>query len=246
MDAAFDVVVVGARCAGSPLAALLAREGLSVAVVDRAEFPSDTLSTHIFQNEGVRVLERLGVLDEVLASGAPWLERNRLRVEGLRIDAAIPRRADDPGPWLCVRRPLLDTVLVDAARKAGADVRTGTTVVGLVQEDGRVSGVSVRAQGGDEVLRAPLVVGADGMKPTLGRVCGFRSGEGTEQAMAERLAGGSAAEWEGRLVEAGIPCEVLDLDGDLAALPADPRLGDLFEPLAGTSVVPGSPWSFSA
>ncbi len=67
MDAAFDVVVGGARCAGSPLAALLAREGLSVAVVDRAEFPSDTLSTHIFQNEGVRVLERLGVLDEVLA-----------------------------------------------------------------------------------------------------------------------------------------------------------------------------------
>lgn len=91
-----------------------------------------------------------------------------------------------------------------------------------------------------------LVVGADGMKPTLGRVCGFRSGEGTEQAMAERLAGGSAAEWEGRLVEAGIPCEVLDLDGDLAALPADPRLGDLFEPLAGTSVVPRSPWSFTA
>ena len=211
MDAAFDVVVVGARCAGSPLAALLAREGLSVAVVDRAEFPSDTISTHIFQNEGVRVLERLGVLDEVLSSGAPWLERNRLRVEGLRIDAAIPCRADDPGPWLCVRRPLLDTVLVDAARRAGADVRTGTTVVGLVEEDGRVSGVSVRGQAGDKVLRAPLVVGADGRASVVARSTGARGynlipsqrfGLWTYYEDADRSPGGSlfTQRWDDELV----------------------------------------------
>ncbi len=69
----YDVVVVGARCAGSPLATRLAEGGLSVALVDRATFPSDTLSTHIFQAEAVACLSRLGVLDRVRASGAPWL-----------------------------------------------------------------------------------------------------------------------------------------------------------------------------
>ena len=50
----FDVIVVGARCAGSPLATLLARAGLKVAVVERAAFPKDTLSTHIFQAPAIR------------------------------------------------------------------------------------------------------------------------------------------------------------------------------------------------
>ena len=175
MDAAFDAVVVGARCAGSPLATLLARAGMSVALVDRAEFPSDTLSTHIFQNEGVSVLDRLGVLEEVLASGAPWLERSESRIDRLRVDEPVPRRPGDPGPWLCVRRPVLDTILVDAARRAGADVRTGTRVVGLVEDGGRVGGVRVRGGEGDGVLTAPLVVGADGRGSVVARTARARS-----------------------------------------------------------------------
>ena len=62
----FDVIVVGARCAGSPLATLLAREGLKVAVVERAAFPKDTLSTHIFQAPAINFLKRLGVFEKVL------------------------------------------------------------------------------------------------------------------------------------------------------------------------------------
>lgn len=175
MDAAFDAVVVGARCAGAPLATLLAREGLTVALVDRAEFPSDTLSTHIFESEGVQVLQRLGVLDSVLGSGAPWLERSVVRVDGLRLEEPIPRRHDDRGAWLCVRRPVLDTLLVDAARQAGAQVRTGTTAVGLVEDGGRVCGVKVRDGEGEHVLSAPLVVGADGRGSAVARATGARS-----------------------------------------------------------------------
>lgn len=172
----FDVVIVGARCAGSPLATHLGRAGLSVGVVDRAEFPSDTMSTHFFQAEGVNVLGRLGVVDRLLATGAPWIERVSMRVEDVSITQRLPSRPGDLGPALCVRRPLLDTVLVDRAREAGAEVRTSTLVKALVEQDGRVGGVRAVAAGDREVeLRAPLVVGADGMGSTVARLVGARS-----------------------------------------------------------------------
>jgi 2-polyprenyl-6-methoxyphenol hydroxylase-like FAD-dependent oxidoreductase len=62
----FDVVVVGARCAGAPLAAMLARAGVRVCLIDRDRFPSDTPPTRGIQPTGVAVLERLGVLPELL------------------------------------------------------------------------------------------------------------------------------------------------------------------------------------
>src|SRR5215207_6099820 len=73
MSESFDVIVVGSRCAGAPLATMLARAGLSVCVVDRDRFPSDTLSTHAIQPAGVQVLEQIGVLDELLKVAPPML-----------------------------------------------------------------------------------------------------------------------------------------------------------------------------
>jgi hypothetical protein len=91
-----------------------------------------------------------------------------------------------------------------------------------------------------------LVVSAEGDGlAQLCRMCGVSPGPGAEQKVAERLAAGSASEWEAPLLEAGIPSAVIDPDDDMAALPADPRLGEMFEPLAGTAVVPRSPWSFT-
>src|SRR3954471_24401461 len=77
MAAAFDVIVVGARCAGSPTAMLLARKGYRVLVVDRATFPSDTVSTHLVQPSGVAALDRWGVLDGVVASDCPPIDIHR-------------------------------------------------------------------------------------------------------------------------------------------------------------------------
>ena len=183
MGERFDVVVVGARCAGSPLAAELARRGLDVAVVDKARFPSDTLSTHIFENDASRILADLGMLDRLLASGAPWLERVDMRVEDLSLVHRWPRLPGDPGPMLSVRRTVLDAVLVDAAAEAGASVRTQARVTGLVERDGRVAGVRVeagrdgdaRARGTEVELLAPLVVGADGRASPVARAVGARS-----------------------------------------------------------------------
>jgi flavin-dependent dehydrogenase len=169
----FDVVVVGARCAGSPLATQLSRAGVAVALVDKARFPSDTLSTHIFQAEGIRSLERLGVLDRLRATGAPFLDQVHAVIDDIDVTQPAPSRPGDPGVNLCVRRPVLDTILLETAQEAGVHVRTGTAVTEVVQEDGRVVGVRTRNGTGAE-LRAPLVVGADGRGSVVGRAVGAR------------------------------------------------------------------------
>ncbi len=168
MKESFDVIVVGARCAGAPLATMLARVGLRVCVVDRDRFPSDTPSTHGIQPAGVQVLERIGVLDSLLAVAPPML---RLRI--VFGDVELPTAdvvAITGAPAISVRRIRLDQILVDAARDAGAEVRTETAVTGLVTEGGRVAGVTTRA--GE--LRAPLVVGADGTRSTVAKMVGAR------------------------------------------------------------------------
>jgi menaquinone-9 beta-reductase len=162
----FDVIVVGARCAGAPLATMLARAGLQVCVIDRDRFPSDTLSTHGIQPTGVRVLERLGLLDSLIEL-APPMVRGRMVFGELNV--AIDDIVGITGaPVLSVRRITLDEILIRTAAEAGAEVRTGTAVTGLVTEGGRVAGVATAA--GE--LRAPLVVGADGTRSTIAKLVG--------------------------------------------------------------------------
>jgi menaquinone-9 beta-reductase len=164
----FDVIVVGARCAGSPLATLLARAGMRVALVDRAAFPSDTPSTHGIQPTGVKILDRLGVLEPLLRV-TPALDRGTARFNDCvaEVDDVIERFG---APMVTARRITLDAILLDAAAEAGVEVRTQTSVSGLVEAGGRVAGV--RTADGD--LRAPLVVGADGARSTMARLVGAR------------------------------------------------------------------------
>lgn len=162
VDDGFDVIVVGARCAGSPTAMLLARNGYRVLVVDRATFPSDTLSTHCVQPLGVAALQRWGLLDELTATGCPAIDTFVFDF-GLFTISGAPGSADAPVAY-APRRIVLDKLLVDAAAASGAEVREGFTVEEVLLEAGRVVGVRGHSKGSPSVTeRARVVVGADGL-----------------------------------------------------------------------------------
>jgi flavin-dependent dehydrogenase len=162
MAEAHDAIVVGARCAGSPTAMLLARKGYRVLVVDRATFPSDTLSTHWVHAPGVAALQRWGLRERLEATGCPPIEKYSFDFGPITISGR-PRPADDVSTSYCPRRTVLDKLLVDAARDAGAEVREGFTVHEIVVEGGAVVGIRGRDAGGNDVTeRARVVIGADG------------------------------------------------------------------------------------
>ncbi|MDQ3758819.1 MAG: FAD-dependent monooxygenase [Actinomycetota bacterium] len=167
-----DAVIVGARCAGSAAAIALARAGRSVVALDRARFPSDTLSTHQLWPGGVAELKRLGALERVEALGAPRLPEALAGWGGLEIRGTYtPVDGIDYG--LCVRRPGLDAALVETAREAGAEVLERCTASALVRRGGRVAGVRYRdPEGGEREILAPLVVGADGRRSLVAREVG--------------------------------------------------------------------------
>ena len=161
MSKTYDAIIVGARCAGSPMAMLLARKGYRVLVVDRATFPSDTLSTHVVQPLGVAALSRWGLLDRLVATGCPPIDTYAFDFGPFTITGA-PGTKDAPVAY-CPRRTVLDKLLVDAAAEAGAEIREGFTVEEVLMEDGRVVGIKGHSKGGDTVTeRADVVVGADG------------------------------------------------------------------------------------
>ncbi|MGH9282566.1 MAG: NAD(P)/FAD-dependent oxidoreductase, partial [Acidimicrobiales bacterium] len=164
----YDVIVVGARCAGSPTAMLLASKGYEVLVVDRTTFPSDTVSTHVVHPPGVAALDRWGLLDQVRVTGCPPIHTYSFDFGPLTISGR-PGTAESPVAY-CPRRTVLDQALVDGAAKAGAEVRQGFGVDEVTVEDGLVTGIRGRTSGGSRVTeRARVVVGADGLRSFVAR-----------------------------------------------------------------------------
>lgn len=170
----YDAIVVGARCAGSPTAMLLARAGYRVLVVDRASFPSDTISTHLVHPPGVAALRRWGLLDGLTATGCPPIHTYAFDFGPFRISGS-PGTDESPVAY-CPRRTILDMQLVDAAADAGAEIRERFTVTELIFEDGRVTGVRGRDRHGTTVTEhARLVIGADGWQSLVAKAVGSGS-----------------------------------------------------------------------
>lgn len=158
----YDAIVVGARCAGSPLGMLLARQGHRVLVVDRATFPSDTVSTHYIQQRGLARLRDWGLLDQVIATGVPPIRHMTVSYRDIVIAGFAEPIAGIDATY-APRRTELDTILVEGARAAGAEVREGYTVRELIIEDGTVVGIRGAVAGGEVTEeRATIVIGADG------------------------------------------------------------------------------------
>jgi flavin-dependent dehydrogenase len=163
----YDAIVVGARCAGSPTAMLLARRGHRVLLVDRAGFPSDTLSTHYVHQSGVASLERWGLLPRIVAAGAPAIRDYTLDVGPFALHGTPPPIGDVADAY-SLRRIVLDQILLDAAADAGAEVREQFPVDALVTDGDRVTGV--RSRGVTEHAR--IVIGADGLSSLVARSVG--------------------------------------------------------------------------
>jgi flavin-dependent dehydrogenase len=169
MTPEYDAIVVGARCAGSPTAMLLARSGYRVLLVDRATFPSDTLSTHAIHAPGVAALRRWGLLDAVVETGCPPLETYSFDFGPFTI-TGTPRPCEGSSVAYAPRRFLLDKILLDAAADAGAEVQEHFSVDELLVEDGVVVGVHGHDVGATvRTYRARAVVGADGRQSRVAR-----------------------------------------------------------------------------
>ncbi len=165
----YDAIVVGARCAGSPTAMLLARKGYRVLLVDKATFPSDRMSTHYIHQPGVAQLQRWGLLEQVTASNCPPILQGHFDLAPFAL-TGVPPQADDIAQAYCPRRTVLDKILVDAAVAAGAELREGFTVQEVLMDDQRVTGIRGRAGGGSWVTeQARIVIGADGLHSLVAR-----------------------------------------------------------------------------
>jgi flavin-dependent dehydrogenase len=193
-----DVVIVGARAAGAVTAMLLGRLGHDVVVVDQASFPSDTVSTHAIARSGVVQLQRWGLLDAVLDSGAPAVRQVTFHAEGESVSRAIKHKA---GVDLVVapRRYVLDTILAAAAQRAGADVRLGVTVTGVQRDSrGRVTGICGHDHAGAPIdLRGRYVIGADGLRSQVARSAGAAISQSRPAGGAAQYAYYAGGRWAG-------------------------------------------------
>jgi len=136
----YDVIVVGARCAGSPLAMLLARGGHKVALVDRTSFPSDTMSTHFLWQRGAARLNAWGLLGPLQARGCAPIRQLSFDTGPVQLTGIGPA-VDGVAETYCPRRTVLDALLAEAAVQAGAELIDGFVVSDLLWSDGRAAGV---------------------------------------------------------------------------------------------------------
>jgi flavin-dependent dehydrogenase len=164
----YDAIIIGARVAGSPTAMLLARKGYRVLAVDRATFPSDTLSTHVIHAPGVAALKRWGLLDRLVETGCTPITGYQFDFGPITLTGTT-KPVGGVDVAYAPRRTVLDMILVDAAREAGVEVREGYNVDEILRDDdGRVVGI----RSGEHEDRARIVIGADGRNSHVAKAVG--------------------------------------------------------------------------
>lgn len=161
----YDAIIVGARCAGSPTALLLARKGYKVLLLDRATIPSDMpFSNHYVHQTGSARLKRWGLLDKLAATGCPAILKNHWNYGAFTLTGSPPPAEGTVAQAFAPRRKVLDPLLAEAAVAAGTELRDGFSVHDLVWEDDRVAGIRGRQRNGSTVIeKAKITIGADGM-----------------------------------------------------------------------------------
>ena len=171
----FDAVIVGARCAGAATALLLARAGARVLLVDKGVYGSDTTSTHALMRGAVLQLHRWGVLGAIVAAGTPPVRSTTFSYSEQDVTVPIEPKFGVSALY-APRRALLDRVLVDAAADNGAEVCHGVRVDDVMVDDrGRVRGITAVMDGIRRRIDADIVIGADGRHSTIAQRVGAAS-----------------------------------------------------------------------
>lgn len=167
----FDCVITGARCAGASLAIYLARAGYRVLLVDKAFFPSDTLSTNTFFNNTTSLLRELGVMDSLLQTNVTPVRHIKFHFEDTVIEGQLPV-VDGEDTAYSIRRTHLDHILLQkAASYKNVTVIEGFRVMELIYEGENVIGVRGEERTGlKREFRGRLIVGADGRNSTMRRL----------------------------------------------------------------------------
>jgi 2-polyprenyl-6-methoxyphenol hydroxylase-like FAD-dependent oxidoreductase len=167
-DSRYDVIIIGARVAGSTLAAVLGNKGYRVLILDRASFPSDTLSTHFFRAPALRAFKQIDVSDKVQSS-APHLKVNYNVIDGIVFPEPVDRPEDYPF-YMCVRRIILDDILVRRIKQIpNVELMEGVKVKSLLWDNGSTSGVRWEESGKEGEAEAKVIVGADGINSFLAK-----------------------------------------------------------------------------
>ncbi|MBU8918313.1 NAD(P)/FAD-dependent oxidoreductase [Bacillus sp. FJAT-29953] len=171
MDKKFDVIITGARCAGSSLAIYLAKEGFQVLLIDRSSFPSDTLSTHTFFNNTTALFREMGVLEKLLETNAPPVKDIKFQFEDTTIEGKIPEVLGEENCY-CIRRTFLDHTLFEHAKSLkGVTVLEGFRVTDIIRQNGAIVGIKgTDSNGLDQEFIADIIVGADGRNSTIRRL----------------------------------------------------------------------------
>lgn len=190
--APYDVLIVGMRCAGATLAMLLARKGWNVLAIDRVHFPSDTVSTHFMWPRTTAFLAKWDLLDKLAATGCPPIERVTADYGPVAVSGR-PSGVDGVDVMFSPRRTVLDHLLVEAARDAGARTCEGTTFRDLIWDGDRVAGARMERKDGRVIEeRARIVVGADGLWSSVARAAGA-----VTDILHDSLTCGYYAYWDG-------------------------------------------------
>jgi menaquinone-9 beta-reductase len=196
----YDAVIVGAGPGGATCAAVAARAGLRVLLLDKAEaFPRDKICGDAISGKSVDVMKRLGMIDPLL--GATQLDSWGVTFSGPYGDeVAIPftKAMDQPvAPGFLCDRVTFDALVLDQARAAGAEVRLGTSVTGLLRDGERVTGVRLKQGGQEEEIPARVTIGADGAYSVVVRELAAAGVRGMDQLDEAHYCAGLRWYWQG-------------------------------------------------
>jgi menaquinone-9 beta-reductase len=169
-----DAVIVGASLAGCAAAIMLARAGARVALVDQRSEPSafKRICSHYIQASAVATLERLGLIEPMMAAGAVR-SRGRLWTRWGWVEA--PPNSSVPS-GINLRRELLDPLIRDAAASTpGVELMLGQTAQELITDGETVGGIEVRDRAGRRLrLGGKLLIGADGRDSRVAKLAAVR------------------------------------------------------------------------